>query len=99
MDFFAYICCVWFAFYMVNYSLIFEKLRKAAMPALPKWLQTLLQCAICFTFWITAALSLFAGFSAVIFAAPPCALFVDLAYRKLGGHTGEDDNAQPPILK
>jgi urea transporter len=101
MDLLIYVLAVWFVFYLVNHSLIFKKIRGAAMPALPNWLQTLIQCAICFTFWLTAALSLFAGFSAVIFAAPPCVLFVDLAYRKLGGLTDDNDEqpGQPTILK
>lgn len=98
--FFIYVTSVWFFYYLINHSLIFQKLRRAAMPALPEWLQTMLQCSLCFAFWTTAALSLFAGFSAAIFAAPPCALFMDLTYRKLGGITDDsDNNGQPPILK
>lgn len=97
MDLLIYVLVVWFAFYIVNHSLILEKLRNAAIPALPQWLQTLVQCAICFSFWITVALSLFTGFTMAVFAAPPCILFVDLAYRKLTEDKNKND--QPPILK
>lgn len=96
--FFLYVGSVWFFFYLINHSVIFQKLRLAAMPALPQWLQTVISCAFCLAFWVTAALSLFAGFSVVIFAAPPCVLFTDLAYRKLGGTT-DDNGTQPPLLK
>lgn len=89
MDFFLYCTAIWFFFYLINHSLIFQKVRLAAMPALPQWMQTMISCAFCLAFWITAALSLFTGFSAVVFAAPPCVLFADLAYRKLGGITSQ----------
>lgn len=96
MDLLIYVLVIWFFYYLINHSLIFEKLREAAMPALPQWMQTLISCAFCITFWITAALSLFKGFTAAIFAAPPCVLFVDLAYRKL---TSDKGGGQPSILK
>lgn len=94
MDFFLYCAVIWFFYYLINHSLIFQKLRLAAMPALPQWLQTMISCSFCLAFWTTAALSLFAGFSAVVFAAPPCVLFADLAYRKLGGPTDEGGGAE-----
>lgn len=103
MDLLPYVLVIWFFFYLINYSLIFEKLRKAAMPALPQWTQTLISCAFCAGFWATVAFSLFTGFTPAIFAAPPCMLFVDLVYRKLSGFKSDDDNnkgsGQPPILK
>lgn len=94
MDFFLYCAAIWFFFYLVNYAGLFERLRKAAMPTLPEWIQTLLGCALCFTWWVTLGLSLIAGFSIAVFAAPPCVLFADLLYKKLSGHA-----EQPPILK
>ena len=105
MKLLVYVLVLWFFFYLINYSVVFEKLREAAMPTLPQWIQTLLQCAFCAGFWATVAFSLFTGFSAAVFAAPPCMLFVDLAYRKLSGFksddtaTGNDDKTQPPLLK
>jgi hypothetical protein len=95
MDFFLYCSAIWFFFYLVNYAGLFEPIREAAMPALPTWLQTLLQCALCFTWWVTLGFSLFVGFSVTVFAAPPCVLFADMIYRKLNGST----DTQPPLLK
>ena len=96
--FFLYVASVWFFFYLINHSLIFQKLRLAAMPVLPQWLQTMISCAFCLAFWTTIAISLFTGFGAAVFAAPPCVLFADLTYRKLGGTTDDNGN-QPPLLK
>lgn len=89
MELLVYVLILWFFFYLINYSLIFEAIRKAAMPALPQWMQTLLSCAFCAGFWATVALSLFTGFTPAVFAAPPCMLFVDLVYRKLSGATSD----------
>ena len=100
MELLVYVLILWFFFYLINYSLIFEAIRKAAMPALPQWMQTLLSCAFCAGFWATVALSLFTGFTPAIFAAPPCMLFVDLAYRKLSDFKSDDDNkgsGHPPF--
>lgn len=89
MEFLIYCFSIFFVAYMLKYASIFDRLRAAAMPALPGWLQTLLSCSFCLAFWITAALSLFTGFTPMILAAPPCVLLIDLTYRKLAGESSD----------
>ncbi len=89
MEFLIYCFSIFFVAYMLKYASIFDRLRTAAVPALPGWLQTLLGCSFCLAFWITAALSLFTGFTPMILAAPPCVLLIDLTYRKLAGESGD----------
>lgn len=84
MDFFLYCAAIWFFFYLINHSLIFQKLRLAAMPALPDWLRGMLECSFCCSFWFTCAICIFfTGFSLWIFSAPPCCLMFDLVFRRL----------------
>ncbi len=96
MGFFLYVLALWSVYYLINHASLFDRLRAAAMPVLPQWLQKLVSCSYCLTFWITAAFSLFTGFSVVLLAAPPCTLFLELGYRKLSGEPVVQP--EPPIL-
>lgn len=74
---------LWFAFYLVNHAELFDRLRGAVIPVLPRWLAYPLQCGACFTFWTLSALSLFIGFTPLCVLCPPCVLMFDLIYRRL----------------
>jgi len=85
MELLFWVCALWFLYFMVNHAEMFSRLRQAAMPALPKWISSMLSCAICFSFWIMAALSLFVGWTPMLLMCPPFVLMFDLSYRRLKG--------------
>ena len=85
MELLFWTLAIWFGYYLVNHAQMFDRLRTAAMPALPGWLRYALECAICFSFWILAALSLFTGWTPMLLMCPPCTLIFDLVYRRLKG--------------
>jgi hypothetical protein len=74
---------VWFGFYLINHARLFDRLRAALSPLLPGWLKSLLHCPLCVCFWAMSALSLFTGWIPLIVLAPPCTLFIELAFQKL----------------
>lgn len=76
---------LWFAFYLVNHADITAKVRAAVLSAIPGWMASLISCALCSSFWVLAAISLFTGFTPMLFWVPPTVLFIDLAYRRLKG--------------
>lgn len=83
MELLFWVCALWFAYFLVNHAEMFARLRQAVMPALPGWIRYVLECAICFSFWILAALSLFTGWTPLLVMCPPCVLFADLTFRRL----------------
>lgn len=74
---------IWFVFFLINHADLTAKVRNALMPALPRWLSYPLQCAICFSFWLLAAFSLFTGWNPLILCVPPVTLGIDLSFRRL----------------
>lgn len=78
-----YCLTVFFAFFLINHADVLSKPRNALAPLVPSWMKYPLKCALCFTFWTTSALSLFWGFTPVIFYAPPLVMFMDLIFQRL----------------
>ena len=85
MDLIFFTTAIWFLYFLVNHAEIFSRLRQATMPALPRWISYALECSICFSFWILAALSLFIGWTPLLLMCPPFVLMFDLSYRRLKG--------------
>lgn len=81
--FFIFSFSIFFFFYLINYSEIFEKLRNAAYPAIPEILRKMLQCSFCFSFWIMIGLCFFIQASLMILIIPVFTMFVDLLFKKL----------------
>lgn len=76
---------IWFLFYLMNHAAMFDRLRAAVMPALPRWIAYSVSCAFCTAFWVLAAFSLFTGWTPLLLVCPPTTLMWDLAYRRLKG--------------
>ena len=85
MDLIFFTATIWFLYFLVNHAEMFSRLRQAAMPALPKWISYVLQCSVCFSFWLLAALSLFTGWTPLLLVCPPFVMMFDLSYRRLKG--------------
>lgn len=73
----------WFFFYLANHAKITEKIRNALSPVFPNWIKGAATCALCSSFWVLAAFSLFTGFTPLLLWVPPATLFIDLTYQKL----------------
>lgn len=79
-----YCLAAWFAFFLINHAEMFDKVRAAAMPALPRWISYPLACSFCFTFWTLAAFSLLAGsWTPLMLYCPPISLLIELTYQRL----------------
>lgn len=81
--FFIFGFSIFFFFYLINYSEIFEKLRNAIFPVIPEFLRKMLQCSFCFSFWTMVVTSFFIGVSLLVLTIPVFTMFVDLLFKKL----------------
>lgn len=84
---------LYFAFFLVNYAEIFAGIREWVFPRLWSKAVYVLGCPICFAFWSLVALSLFVGFTPLIFCVPPATLFLDLIFNKLRDGCKDEDKS------
>lgn len=85
---------VWFMFYMINYAEITEFIRKPVFGMFSEFLLKLVQCPLCYTFWLTLMavafgiiLFIFTGnlvilsfFVMCLLTSPVIVLFIDILY-------------------
>jgi hypothetical protein len=84
MELLIYCLSVYFLFFLVNYSLIFDAFRKQIENRSPEWFKTLVSCPLCFCWWFSLVVCFFfTSISLVLFAAPVVNMFLDMIYHKL----------------
>ena len=74
---------LFFAFYLLNHSELFARVRGWLFPRLWSKAVYALECALCSAFWVLLVYSLFTGFTPLIFCVPPCCLMLNLVYLNL----------------
>lgn len=85
---FAYVCALWFTFFLLNYAEITSRPAKWLKAKLgPKWGYPL-SCGACYPFWVTLAGYIvypdWAFWTCLV--VPVLHLFVDLTYQRLTGN-------------